>query len=128
VSFPFDPRQGLVIVWAELFGPSGRVPLRLALDTGATSTLLNTIHLVAVGCDPSPVSDRVQVTTGSGMEYVPRIQVSRFKVLGQERAHFPVLSHTLPPSSGIDGLLGLDFLRGQRLEIDFCSASGKSLK
>jgi hypothetical protein len=29
------------------------------------------------------------------------------------------LSHTLPPSAGIDGLLGLDFMRGQRLEIDF---------
>ena len=98
MSFSFDPLQGLVIVWAELFGASGRVRLRLALDTGATGTLVNGVHLVAVGYDPSLVSERVQVTTGSGMEYAPRIKVSRFQALGQERLSFPVLSHTLPPS------------------------------
>lgn len=115
----FDPLQGLIIVWAELFGPSGRVRLRLALDTGATGTLVNGVHLVAVGFDPSLASERVQVTTGGGMEYAPRIKVGRFRALGQERASFPVLSHTLPPSAGIDGLLGLDFVRGLRLSIDF---------
>jgi hypothetical protein len=54
--------------------------------------------LAAVGYDPSLVSGRVQVTTGSGVEFVPRIQVSRLNALGQERADIPILSHTLPPS------------------------------
>jgi hypothetical protein len=81
--------------------------------------MINLGHLIAVGYDPALASDRVQVTTGSGVEYVPRVQVSRFKSLGQERALFPILGHTLPPSATVDGLLGLDFLRGQRLEIDF---------
>jgi hypothetical protein len=35
--------------------------------------------------------------------------------------NFPVLGHTLPPSAGVDGLLGLDFLRGQSLTLDFRS-------
>lgn len=91
------------MVSAELFGPVGSAVLRLALDTGATTTLGNVGHLVAVGYDPSLTSDRVQVTTGSGMEFVPRIEVIRLKALGQERAGFPVLSHTLPASAGIDG-------------------------
>lgn len=81
--------------------------------------MINVGHLIAIGYDPSMAPDRVQVTTGSGVEFVPRIQVSRLHALGRERAAFPVLSHTLPPSAGIDGLLGLDFMRGQRLEIDF---------
>jgi hypothetical protein len=34
---------------------------------------------------------------------------------------FSVLAHTLPPSAGVDGLLGLDFLRGQVLTVDFRS-------
>jgi predicted aspartyl protease len=100
-------------------GPSGTGILRLALDTGATATVINTGMLVALGYDPALVPDRIQITTGSGVEFVPRIPLQKLVALGQERTNFPVLCHTLPPSAGIDGLLGLDFLRGQMLSIDF---------
>ena len=119
MSFPFDPQQGLIIVPAELWGPSGSAILRLALDTGATGTLVNTGMLVALGYDPALIPDRVQITTGSGVEFVPRVTLDRIMALGQKRAEFPVLGHTLPPSTGVDGLLGLDFFRGWSLNIDF---------
>lgn len=119
MSFAFNARRGLVTVRAELEGPSGNVILRLALDTGATGTMINVGMLVSIGYDPSLVANRIQVTTGSGVEYVPRIALSKITALGQERMDFPVLCHTLPPSASIDGLLGLDFLRGQRLTVDF---------
>src|ERR1035441_6099618 len=96
----FNPQAGLIIVRSELFGPSGSIILRLALDTGATSTMISVGPLAAVGYDPSLVSDRVQVITGSGVEFVPRIQISRLTALGRERTCFPILSHTLPPSAG----------------------------
>ena len=119
MSFPFDPQQGLIIVPAELWGPSGSAVLRLALDTGATGTVVNTGMLVALGYDPALIPDRVQITTGSGVEFAPRVLLDRIMVLGEESAEFPVLGHTLPPSAGIDGLLGLDFFRGRSLTIDF---------
>jgi predicted aspartyl protease len=119
VSFAFNAQRGLVEVNAEVFGPSGSVVLRLALDTGATATMINAGPLVAIGYDPSLSPQRVQVTTGSGVEYVPRVQIARLKSLGQDRVNFDVLCHTLPPSASIDGLLGLDFLRGQKLILDF---------
>ena len=119
MSFSFDPHQGLIIVPAELWGPNGSAVLRLALDTGATGTLVNTGMLVALGYDPALLPDRVQITTGSGVEFVPRVLLDRIMVLGEESAEFPVLGHTLPPSAGIDGLLGLDFFRGRSLTIDF---------
>lgn len=75
--------------------------------------------LVAIGYDPALAADRVQVTTGSGVEFAPRVELQRRTALGQERFGFPVLSHTLPPSAGVDGLLGLDFFRGLCLTIDF---------
>jgi len=119
MTYSFDPQQGLVIVKAELTGPSGNALLRLALDTGATRTLVSSSLLVAVGYDPALASDRVEVTTGSGVEFAPRIAVSRIIALGRQRNNFPLLAHTLPPSAGVDGVLGLDFLREQVLTIDF---------
>jgi hypothetical protein len=75
--------------------------------------------LVSVGYDPALVPNRIQVTTGSGVEFVPRVVLDKLKALGQERIGFPVLCHTLPPGASVDGLLGLDYLRGQSLTIDF---------
>jgi hypothetical protein len=77
--------------------------------------------LVAVGYDPAVVPHRVEVTTGSGVEFVPRVTLRKIVALGQERTPFPVLCHRLLPSVGVDGLLGLDFFRRQSLTIDFRS-------
>jgi len=119
MSFRFNPHQGLVIVPAELTGPAGSAVLRLALDTGATATVIGVAMLVVVGYDPAIVPARSQITTGSGVEFAARIETMALKALGQEWRPFPVLAHTLPPSAGVDGLLGLDFLRGKIITVDF---------
>jgi predicted aspartyl protease len=119
VSFPFDPSLGLIVVPAEVVGPHGTGILQLALDTGATTTLLNAAILVALGYEPALSGSRLQVTTGSGIEFAPLIELQRLTALGLERKQFPVIGHTLPPSAGVDGLLGLDFFRGLVLTIDF---------
>ena len=97
--------------------------LRLALDTGATRTLVNVGMLVSIGYDPALATDRLQVTTGSGVEFLPHISVSKIIALGKERTSFSVLCHTLPNSAGVDGLLGLDFFRGRVLALDFRACS-----
>jgi len=119
MSSSFNATQGLIIVNTEIHGPLGSAILRLALDTGATGTVINTGMLVSIGYDPSLSPNRIQVTTGSGIEFAPLITVSKIGALKKEQSDFPVLCHTLPPSAGVDGLLGLDFFRGQLLVIDF---------
>ena len=119
MRYSFDRHEGLIIVRAELFGPSGSIVVRLALDTGATSTTVNAGLLNAIGYDPALVPDRIQLTTGSGVEYAPRLSVSKIDALGQERGNFLIVAHTLPPTASVDGLLGLDFFRGQELNVDF---------
>ncbi len=119
MTFPFNARRGLILVQTEVFGPFGSAVVSLALDTGATGTLLNQSRLMQLGYDPASQPDRQQITTGSGVEFVARVPVSQIVALGQTRTEFPVLCHTLPPSAGVDGLLGLDFLRGQELVVNF---------
>jgi predicted aspartyl protease len=119
MTFGFDPSQGLIIVPVRSFGPVGDMIVRLALDTGATSTLINSEIMVLLGYDPATSPHRIQVTTGSGVEFCPRVTVQRLEALGKTVNDFPVLSHTLPPTSQVDGLLGLDFFRGFQISIDF---------
>ena len=119
MSWPFDRGRGLIVVPTEVVGPNGSAIVRLALDTGATRTLINSALLMSLGYGPNAADATVEVTTGSGVEFVPLRPVTRLTALGQERRDFGVISHTLPPSAGVDGLLGLDFLRGRVLTIDF---------
>jgi hypothetical protein len=119
MSFPFVASRGPVIVEVSFSGPLGQVDLRLSLDTGATTTLIRSTLLVAVGYDPDGSQDRVKVAMGNGVEVVPRIVLNRFSALGQDRLAWPVLAHSLPSAAGIDGLLGLDFFRGMALTMDF---------
>lgn len=118
MSQRFDPQEGLIIIPARLFGPTGDTIVRLALDTGATSTLMNTEVIVLLGYDPATAPDRIPVTTGSGIEFCARLSVERIEAIGRTMEGFSLLCHTLPLSAQIDGPLGLDFFRGCYLGID----------
>jgi len=119
VSFPFDSSRGPVSVRGEVSGPSGLANLNLILDTGATTSLIRTAILISIGYDPDASTDRIPVTMGNGVEVVPRVVLNRLTALGEHRIGIPVLSHPLPQEAGVDGLLGLDFLRGSALLVDF---------
>src|SRR4051794_30856215 len=112
MSFSFKPNASLIIVGAEVTGPTGTAWAQLALNTGASTSLINVGVLVALGYDPALSPTRVQMTTGSGVEFVPLVTINRMRALGRDHSDLPVLAHTLPPSAVVDGLLGLDFLRG----------------
>jgi predicted aspartyl protease len=119
MTISFRSRQGLVITPIEVFGPSGSTILQVALDTGAVYTVISIEMLTAIGYEPDSMRDRIQVTTGSGLVSAPKVIVQQLDALSHGRFSFPVLAYTLPVSAGIDGLLGLDFLRDRQLVIDF---------
>lgn len=115
----FDPGQNIIVLPVRVSGPSGDIIARLALDTGASRTMLDWDVVVLLGYDPPAIPERVRITTASGVEFVPRVTVQKIEAIGEERRDFPVLCHTLPPSAMVDGLLGLDFFRGRKLLLDF---------
>ena len=119
MSFRFDPRRRLVVVRTEIDGPSAAGVFRLALDTGSSTTLINVSVLVMLGYDPAMATKRIEITTASDLQYAAVLPIRRVKALGQEKHDLPILCHTLPPSAGVDGLLGLDFLRDRVLTVNF---------
>ena len=116
---PFNPHQGLILVAGTMHGPSGQGTLRLALDTGATQSLVSARLLTAVGYDLTQATSHAQLATANGVIRVPLLTLTRLSALGQDRPGFLVAAHNLPAAATIDGLLGLDFIRGQTLKIDF---------
>ncbi len=119
MTTPFRSDKGLIILIAQLHGPKGSIPARLALDTGATSTVINQAPLVYVGYDPSVAAERTQVTMGGSVEYSAILHIDRLEAPGETRESLRIVAHTLPPSASMEGVLGLDFFRDRRLIIDF---------
>lgn len=119
MAFSFNPHSGLIVVPVTLDGPQREVMVELALDTGATTTVISQTALLFAGIQPEEYGRPAEITTGSGTEPVREVQVASIRALGKVRAYFAVLCHTLPSHVGIDGVLGLDFFRDERLVIDF---------
>jgi predicted aspartyl protease len=119
LSVAFQSRAGPIIIQAEVAGPVGTFKATMIMDTGATTTSLSLNVLRFVGYDPSTAVRQVQVITGTGVSTVPLLMVNQLSALGQHAIGLTVLARNLPPGAVADGLLGLDFLRGHVLTIDF---------
>ena len=119
MSFRFNPRSSLIVVPTRLY--RGGIPetARLALDTGATRTVVSKELVQSLGYGPLALSEDARIVTGSGTVSVPLLSIDRIEALGKTETNMRILCHTLPSRAGIDGVLGLDFLRGERLVIDF---------
>ena len=115
----FAPGPGPILVQATATGPATTTELKLVLDTGSTTSLISLTTLLLLGIDPNQPLRRLQMTTGSSVHVVPVVMLTRLSALGQHRFGFPVIAHTLPKGADVDGTLGLDFLRGQVMTIDF---------
>ena len=118
----FDPSVSSIVVDLLLEASDGRssMVIPVVLDTGASMTVIATDIMGRLGYDPAnPALARKRIVTGSGIEYAPRTTVRSATAIGQKVANLDVLCHDLPPESGVDGLLGLNFLRYFKLTIRF---------
>jgi aspartyl protease family protein len=119
VTYPFDPTENVIIVTTRIAGPGGSMTVDLALDTGATSTLIALNALKVAGYTSAHETGKVEMLTGSGIEVVPKVKLIQIDALGKRRRNLQVIAHTLPKGARVDGLLGLDFFRKTKLTIDF---------
>ncbi len=119
MSFRFNPRSNLIIVPTRLYRGNSPETARLALDTDATRTVISKEVAQSLGFDLYAMGEDVRIITGSGAVSVPLLSVERIEALGKAATNVRVVCHTLPSRAGIDGVLGLDFLRGERLVVDF---------
>ena len=103
-------REGIVSVYVDFKGPITSRTLKMALDTGATYTMIPLEIAQDIGYDPASIKKRSEISTASGLILVPLITVSEVKALGLGLRNIDVICHSLPSESPVEGLLGLNFL------------------
>jgi len=114
----FDPTGPDVRFWARLLSPRGIVWCEMVLDTGSSRTVLDERLLARAGYDLI-ATPKVTVTTASGRVEAKVVTVRQISALGISADNFPVLAMPLSQPLGVDGLLGLNFLRRRNLFCNF---------
>lgn len=115
----FDPSQDLIYLSARIFGPLGSEYAHLALDTGATYTMIRSQVLMAIGYDLDSISPHASIVTATRTEQVKALVVEKIQAIDQTLENFSIICHDLPEESGVDGVLGLNFLRHFDIEIRY---------
>ncbi len=118
-AFPLNLNQNLISCLALLKTKNKKISLKMALDTGASLTMVSFDSATAIGIDPAQSNRKVNVTTGNGVIWAPIIIIPRFQTLGQEIKNLEVVVHDLPREGIVDGLIGLNFLKHFHLSLNF---------
>ena len=90
----------------------------MALDTGASVTSIGLKPLILAGID---TENSTFTTFGNATKshYVPMVMLRPLTFGNEIISNFEVLAYSLPEAHGIDGVLGLDFLRHFKVTLDF---------
>ena len=104
------PREGILAVYAVINGPRTWRSLKLAIDTGATYTMLPPDVLIDIGYHPAAAARSLELSTANGLVVAPLLQLRSLKCLGRSVKGLDVVAHHLPSESPVEGLLGLNFL------------------
>jgi predicted aspartyl protease len=101
----------LLVLKAAAGGYDGIVrQFRLLIDTGSSYTVLRVNVLEDLGCDIQNPLSRIRTSTGSGVVEAPVVALPWFSCLGERVDNFSIVAYTLPATTFVDGLLGMDFL------------------
>ncbi len=118
MTFDFDPQASIIEVKAGYSNGNKIFGLRMALDTGATQTVIKPLALKDVVDFRERVEGGFNVETANGEVVAFGLRLPALFALRLMREEFTVIVHDIGSSLPIDGVIGLDFLRERELRIN----------
>ena len=115
----FDRYGSLVVVRATISGPRSTSVVALAVDTAAARSVIDPDILASIGYDITSPIRSVPIISATNRAVWPLFTLARIEVLSRTRARFMIAGVALPDGVTVDGLLGIDFMRGLDLAISF---------
>ncbi len=117
--FKLDASHGIILCRAKLSRGRQSIFLKLAVDTGASLTMVSVEAALALRIDPSKSKKHIEITTANGVVFVPVVRIPSFQCFGTEIKNIETACHNLPSESSVEGLLGLNFLKPAKVVLDF---------
>lgn len=114
----FSPNASAITLFSKLEGSQGKTRAKLVFDTGSYAVLLSWKIALAIGLPIDP-NKTLRITTASMVETAPVTLIPRMNVLGHIVENVECIIRDLPEGSGVDGLLGLSFLRHFNITLNF---------
>lgn len=118
VYFEIPNEDGIIIVDAII---DDKIELKLAIDTAATHTTIdsNILHLSGYGFKSNV--GRIEVETSNGVIVTDIFKIEKIEIFGEAERFFNVqvydfLTHGI--TSDYDGVIGLDFLKKRKFCFD----------
>ena len=109
----------VVLRRVRISGPAGAREIEVILDTGAVYTVIAWDVAKDIGYDPAVSERRISIVTANGIIDAPLITVQSIELAELRAEAVDVVCHDIPEIAGIEGLLGLSFLRRFRTLIDY---------
>ena len=117
-KFEFESETDVIIVNATI---QNKYKLRLALDTAATHSTIDSNILYFTGYELQNSKGKLEIETANGIIIVERFSIENFECLGILKDNFEIQVYDFS-SHGIvsdyDGVVGLDFFKDNKFCID----------
>ncbi len=116
--FEHPTEESVTIVNAAI---EGKYKFRLALDTAATHTTIDSNVLYFSGYELKDSKGELEIETANGIIVVERYNIEQLECLGISKTNFEVqvydfLAHGI--TSDYDGVVGLNFLKDNKFCVD----------
>ena len=117
ISIPIASDDRALIIDAKV---DNTHPATFILDTGATYTSISQDLAQELGYDLSK-APHITITTANGQVSIPKITLKELTMHGYKLHNVEATVISLPKNVPFQGLLGLNFIRRQRVTIDIDS-------
>lgn len=114
----FDPRTPVIVLRVKLEHQNKFMSATLVLDTGSSYSVISNDLMDYLNLKIR-TQRYVPISTVSQVENLPFVIVPKISFIGLEVENVACLVKDIPEAEGIDGLLGLSFLKNLELKINF---------
>jgi len=115
---PFDPSAPILPFECSVEFKT-RHTFTMVLGTGASYTIISQAAAIEVGFDLGQITETISFGDASQTHMATKVTLKSFSLADAKVDNLDALIYTIPEEYGVDGVIGLNFLRHFNITLDF---------